>query len=109
VFLKKILIFIPFVLLIAMDISFAGQKSKPKVKESKQELIKKYILDLKYGSYERQNLAIQSLGRIGDTSVVPSLVEFLKNEMPWIRKSTAEALGNIGDKSAVPALVEAKG
>ncbi|MBN1565343.1 MAG: HEAT repeat domain-containing protein [Anaerolineae bacterium] len=57
--------------------------------------------------YARRKSA-ELLGKIGDTSAVPSLLEILQNvsENDELRRESAELLGKIGDASAVPALLE---
>jgi HEAT repeat protein len=56
----------------------------------------------------RRQTAVR-LGRIGDRSAVPALVEALKDPETGVRREAAKALGAIKDARAVAALVEALG
>ena len=47
------------------------------------------------------------MGKLGDSRVVPALLEALKDEDVDVRQAAAEALGKLGDSRSVPALVEA--
>jgi HEAT repeat protein len=51
--------------------------------------------------------AAEILGKIGDASAIPALIEALQDEEPSVRGCAADALGRIGDVAAVPALIEA--
>ena len=50
--------------------------------------------------------AIQTLGVLGDTCVVPILAEYLHDEDIDVCIDTATALGNLGDPAAIPYLIE---
>lgn len=56
-------------------------------------------------TFETKKL-IEALAMQGK-SAIPSLIKYLKDKNPNVRKSTARALGKIKDKSAIPALIEA--
>lgn len=64
------------------------------------------LLDRK--SFYRYSAA-EALGRIGNTSAIPALVEVLNdgNNRDLDRESSAEALGSIGDASVIPVLIQA--
>jgi len=51
--------------------------------------------------------AAKALGELGDRSVVPELIEALKDEDYVTRASAVHALWTLGDKAAVPALIKA--
>ena len=50
-----------------------------------------------------RQIAASALGRMGDKSAVPALIDALNNNVI----SAAEALGHINDKRAIPALMRA--
>jgi len=57
--------------------------------------------------YVRSNIAF-ILGKIGDVSAVPRLIDALQNEKEaYVRPSVVKALGKIGDTTAIPALRDA--
>jgi HEAT repeat protein len=49
--------------------------------------------------------AAESLGAIGDSRGLPTLVDFSRDEDSTVRRLTAESLGRLGDKRAVPELL----
>jgi HEAT repeat protein/serine/threonine protein kinase len=51
--------------------------------------------------------AAEELGKLGDSSAVPLLLEALGDENQMVRMSAAEALGEVGDPSAIPSLSKA--
>jgi HEAT repeat protein len=51
-----------------------------------------------------REIAIQSLGKIGDKTAVPFLLPALYDRSFAIKRSAIQALGNIGDHQAVPIL-----
>ena len=53
--------------------------------------------------------AIEALGRLGDTTVVPALIEILGSGNLWLAYPAAEALGHLGDARAVDPLIAALG
>ena len=53
-----------------------------------------------------QAVAIEALGKIGNTASVTTLIECLKSDSPNIRKQSAEALGKIGNYKALPSLIK---
>ncbi|MDA0244614.1 MAG: HEAT repeat domain-containing protein [Chloroflexi bacterium] len=52
-----------------------------------------------------RQLAINTLGKIGDTTSVPHLINTLQDENHHIRMNAAQALGQIGDITSVPHLI----
>ncbi len=69
----------------------------------------KYIGNLKHESVTVRREAVQMLGGIQDISVVPLLIEALKDSDPGVRWRSIYALKNIGAdaKAAVPLLITA--
>ena len=65
--------------------------------------------DLRSGLPAVRRHAAVRLGRIGDRSAVPALVEALEDPESSVRREVAKALGSIKDARAVAALVEALG
>jgi HEAT repeat protein len=55
---------------------------------------------------EVREVAILSLGRIGDPVAVDALIEKLKDENWDVRSSAAKALGQIGDSRAIEPLIQ---
>jgi HEAT repeat protein len=55
---------------------------------------------------EVREVAILSLGRIGDPVAVDALIEKLKDENWDVRSSAAKALGQIGDPRAIEPLIQ---
>ena len=67
----------------------------------------KYIKDLKSENIMVRKSAIYYLGRNGEKSAVPILIEFLRDDQPKdIKLTSIEALGEIGDGRSVEALVD---
>ena len=54
-----------------------------------------------------KEVAIRSLGKIGDTRATPLLLHALADDSWEIRSTAAKALGAIGDARAAPKLIEA--
>ncbi len=53
--------------------------------------------------------AAETLGRLGDRTAVPRLVETLGDPEPSVRREVAKALGQLKDRRAVPGLIDALG
>ena len=62
----------------------------------------RYLRDPDRGVRRRAALAA---GRIGDPSLVPTLIELMNDNEPEVRQMTAFALGLIGDKAGIERLV----
>lgn len=72
------------------------------------EEILKCLQDLRSILAGVRSRAAWELGKIGDRSAVPALIEALqRDESEDVRWSAAWALGELGDKAAIPALEEA--
>ncbi len=56
-----------------------------------------------------RQIAIEVLGRAGDSAAVPSLLKVLGDRNASVRSSAAGALGQIGDNTAVPELLKVLG
>jgi HEAT repeat protein len=77
------------------------------LEESKQQIIKNLISDLKKKNVSSRKQAVFKLGEMKAKDSVPHLLKLLKKEKDdVIRRNTTRALGKIGDKSAVNALCE---
>jgi len=57
-----------------------------------------------YGKILVYTMAVDALGKIGDTRAKPCLVAALKSKEFFVRAYAARALGKLGDKDAIPAL-----
>jgi cyclophilin family peptidyl-prolyl cis-trans isomerase/HEAT repeat protein len=68
--------------------------------------LERYLRDSDRGVRRRAALAA---GRIGDASVVPSLIDLMNDKEPEVRQMAAFALGLIGDATAMERLVAALG
>lgn len=74
-------------------------------RNSALEMLQKALLDSDSGV---RDTVAESLGYLGDTRAIPSLVGVLQNDaVPSVRATAAYALGTIGDQSAVSALTSA--
>ena len=58
------------------------------------------------GGYPLRRNAAKALGKLGDTRVVPALIECLDCEDYYVRESAAQALEMLGDRQAIPPLLE---
>lgn len=67
--------------------------------------IEKYIALLKDRDDRIRMNAVTALGKIGDVSAVPAIIETLNDAYSNVRKMAIDALGEMGDVSAVPALM----
>jgi phycocyanobilin lyase subunit alpha len=56
------------------------------------------------GGYPLRRNAARALGKLGDRSVVPALVQCLDCDDYYVREAAAQALESIGDTQAIPAL-----
>lgn len=52
-----------------------------------------------------KEIAIHSLGHVGDKSAVPYLVKLIDEDNPKLTSDIIRALGRLGDKKALPALI----
>lgn len=70
-------------------------------------LIRNILLD-ENKRYAQETLysSIGALGRIGDASALPVLIQTLKHEGSGVRSEAARALKDIGDPRSVPALID---
>ena len=50
--------------------------------------------------------AIFAMGRTGDVSWLPTLIEELDNQEPALRYETANACGDLGEEDVVPHLID---
>ena len=57
------------------------------------------------GGYPLRRNAAKALGKLGETRVVPALIEALSCSDYYVRESAAQALEQLGDRRAVPALL----
>jgi HEAT repeat protein len=62
---------------------------------------------VRHGSEVSRWGALETLGRIGDPTVIPVLTEQLSASNARTRWSTVEALGRIGERSTIPLIVNA--
>jgi len=69
--------------------------------------VEEQITRLKDANPDVRRSAANALGKIGDASAVPGLVEALEDRDNYVRNSATFALGCVGDASAVLALVKA--
>jgi HEAT repeat protein len=58
-------------------------------------------------THHKKEVAIRSLGKIGDPQALPTLIDALQDENWEIRSMAARSLGQIGDSSATEALINA--
>ena len=58
-------------------------------------------------SHRIKEVAIRSLGKIGDPRALPTLIDAVQDENWEIRSMAARSLGQIGDPSATEALINA--
>ena len=58
------------------------------------------------GGYPLRRNAARALGKVGDSSVVPALVESLKCEDYYVREAAAQSLAALGAKESVSVLVD---
>ena len=58
------------------------------------------------GGYPLRRNAARALGKLGDTTVVPSLIRCLEFPDFYVREAAAQALEMLGDSSCIPALVK---
>ncbi|MDJ0511404.1 MAG: HEAT repeat domain-containing protein [Crocosphaera sp.] len=58
------------------------------------------------GGYPLRRNAAKALGKLGDVSVVPALIEALNCSDYYVRESAAQSLEMLGDNRAVSALIE---
>ncbi|MGG6241382.1 HEAT repeat domain-containing protein [Nodosilinea sp. AN01ver1] len=56
------------------------------------------------GGYPLRRNAARALGKLGDRSVVPALIQCLACDDYYVRESAAQALEALGDSRAIPAL-----
>jgi HEAT repeat protein/TPR repeat protein len=68
-------------------------------------VLSKRLEELKDGSPSVREKAALALGKLGDTTAVPALIDALKNDTYWAREA-AMALGELGDSLAVQVLIE---
>jgi len=57
------------------------------------------------GGYPLRRNAARALGKLGETSVVPSLIRCLACEDYYVREAAAQALAELGDRQCIPALL----
>lgn len=57
------------------------------------------------GGYPLRRNAARALGKLGDTSAVPALIECLDCTDSYVREAAAQALEMLGDAKAIPALM----
>ncbi|MGK7887337.1 MAG: HEAT repeat domain-containing protein [Crocosphaera sp.] len=57
------------------------------------------------GGYPLRRNAAKALGKLGDVSVVPALIETLNSDDYYLRESAAQALEMLGDQRAIPGLI----
>ncbi|MGB3309254.1 MAG: HEAT repeat domain-containing protein [Nodosilinea sp.] len=56
------------------------------------------------GGYPLRRNAARALGKLGDRTVVPALIQCLQCDDYYVRESAAQALESLGDPEAIPAL-----
>jgi phycocyanobilin lyase subunit alpha len=56
------------------------------------------------GGYPLRRNAARALGKLGDTTAVPALINCLECPDFYVREAAAESLGMLGDATAIPAL-----
>lgn len=56
------------------------------------------------GGYPLRRNAARALGKLGDRTVVPALIQCLDCDDYYVRESAAQALESLGDPQAIPAL-----
>ena len=57
------------------------------------------------GGYPLRRNAAKALGKLGDVSVVPALIEALQCPDYYVRESAAQSLEMLGDQQAIPGLI----
>ncbi|HJR49483.1 MAG TPA: HEAT repeat domain-containing protein [Gemmatimonadales bacterium] len=65
------------------------------------------LAGLRHGSASRRAEACRFVGRLGDTAVVPRLVELLCDQDPAVRREAIRALGELRAVEAVPDIADA--
>lgn len=58
------------------------------------------------GGYPLRRNAARALGKLGDRSAVPALIECLSCSDAYVREAAAQALEALGDGQAIPALID---
>ncbi|MGK7938740.1 MAG: HEAT repeat domain-containing protein [Crocosphaera sp.] len=58
------------------------------------------------GGYPLRRNAAKALGKLGDVSVLPALIEALNCSDYYVRESAAQSLEMLGDNRAIPALIK---
>lgn len=58
------------------------------------------------GGYPLRRNAAKALGKLGDTRVVPALIDCLDCDDYYVRESAAQALEMLGDAQAIPPLIK---
>ena len=58
------------------------------------------------GGYPLRRNAARALGKLGDVTAVPALIDCLDCEDFYVRETAAQALGMLGDDSAIEALIK---
>jgi phycocyanobilin lyase alpha subunit len=58
------------------------------------------------GGYPLRRNAARALGKLGDTTAVPALIQCLECDDFYVREAAAQSLGMLGDRSCVPALMD---
>ncbi len=58
------------------------------------------------GGYPLRRNAAKALGKLGDLTAVPTLIQSLNCEDYYVRESAAQALGQLQDQRAIPALLD---
>jgi HEAT repeat protein len=71
------------------------------------DVVQKWIQRLDSSDIDLSIMAAGKLGKMGDRTAVPALIENLRTRTSHIRASCARALGDLGDPAAIPALIEA--
>lgn len=57
------------------------------------------------GGYPLRRNAARALGKLGETRVVPALIQCLECDDFYVREAAAQSLGMLGDRRCVPALM----
>lgn len=74
----------------------------------REELMKKYLHQLRHGQEMARAFAAQELGKLRDAHALEALVEAMKRDpSPLVRRYATAALGDLGDGCAVEALSQA--
>lgn len=71
------------------------------------DIVQKWIARLESHDSDISIMAAAKLGKLGDRTAVPALIEALRTRHAHIRATCARALGELGDPAAIPALIEA--